>query len=288
MSRELDQTSVGGRLAAAREARKWTLEEAAKRTKIKPDALKKLEADLFDDLPSIAYARGFVRIYANELGLDAWSLLRDFDGSTDDELDLSDLQPEDLESIPKKKQPAKANAQAAGLVLIMLFALGIVAVLGVKLYQVSSEVFPDESSPLKDIAKVEIIENPEEIKQEDGGDIRVAKAKAVTTPKASPAVPMVAKAVATAIHSLRLSVDPNVEMKRRWARVTGVTADKQEILFEGHLEEGKTLPPPEYQPWKADEFIIIVSDGSVVDINWNGTNLGKSKNGPIRLTLPQQ
>ena len=53
MSREMDNGNVGSRLQSARKARNWTIEEAAKRTKIKKDALQKLETNSFDDLPSV-------------------------------------------------------------------------------------------------------------------------------------------------------------------------------------------------------------------------------------------
>lgn len=56
-------------LKEARIKRKLTLEEAAIATKIKPHFLEAIERGAYDELPSPAYAKGFVRNYAEFLGL---------------------------------------------------------------------------------------------------------------------------------------------------------------------------------------------------------------------------
>lgn len=57
------------RLKEARIERKLTLNQAAKATKIKPHFLEAIEKGAYNELPSPAYARGFVRNYADFLGL---------------------------------------------------------------------------------------------------------------------------------------------------------------------------------------------------------------------------
>ncbi|HVF69341.1 MAG TPA: helix-turn-helix domain-containing protein [Xanthomonadales bacterium] len=57
------------RLKDARIQRHLTLEQAAKATKIKPHFLEAIERGAYNELPSPAYARGFVRNYADFLGL---------------------------------------------------------------------------------------------------------------------------------------------------------------------------------------------------------------------------
>ncbi|HSW48358.1 MAG TPA: helix-turn-helix domain-containing protein [Candidatus Saccharimonadales bacterium] len=56
-------------LKDARIRRKLTLEEAAIATKIKPQFLRAIENGAYNELPSPAYAKGFVRNYAEFLGL---------------------------------------------------------------------------------------------------------------------------------------------------------------------------------------------------------------------------
>ena len=63
-------TDIGSQLRAAREAKGLTLEQAFKGTRIKASYLEAIEANQLDTLPGPVQARGFVRSYANYLGLD--------------------------------------------------------------------------------------------------------------------------------------------------------------------------------------------------------------------------
>ncbi len=65
---------LGERLSQARRKKGLSLEEAAAATKIKMEYLRALEAEEYAALPSPAYARGFLKIYAHLLGLDYGSL----------------------------------------------------------------------------------------------------------------------------------------------------------------------------------------------------------------------
>ena len=67
--------SLGETLRRCRESRQITLEVAAEATKIGRNHLRALEEDRFQDLPSPAYFKGFLRIYAAYLGLDPEALL---------------------------------------------------------------------------------------------------------------------------------------------------------------------------------------------------------------------
>lgn len=60
---------VGQRLYQIRSRRKLTLDEIAAATKIKPNFLAAIEKGEYHKLPSPAYAKGFVRNYADYLGL---------------------------------------------------------------------------------------------------------------------------------------------------------------------------------------------------------------------------
>ncbi len=68
--------SIGTQLRAAREAQSISLEEAAQVTRIKLHYLEALEADQFEDLPSTAQLRGFLRAYAEYLKIDAAELVK--------------------------------------------------------------------------------------------------------------------------------------------------------------------------------------------------------------------
>jgi cytoskeletal protein RodZ len=68
--------TVGSQLKAARLARHETLEDISKAIRVRVAYLEALEADDFSRLPSPVHARGFLRLYADYLGLDQNELLQ--------------------------------------------------------------------------------------------------------------------------------------------------------------------------------------------------------------------
>ncbi len=62
--------SVGQALRDARLAKKLTIEEVARATKIRPERISDLEADDYMGFPNIVYARNFLILYAKYLGVD--------------------------------------------------------------------------------------------------------------------------------------------------------------------------------------------------------------------------
>ena len=62
--------TIGARLEEARTARRLTLEEAERDTRISRRYLEALERGNYEVLPAPVYARGFMRSYADYLGLD--------------------------------------------------------------------------------------------------------------------------------------------------------------------------------------------------------------------------
>jgi cytoskeleton protein RodZ len=67
--------TIGETLTQARLDKKLTIKAASEATAIRVKFLEALEADEFDSLPSPVQARGFLRIYADYLGLDSGDLL---------------------------------------------------------------------------------------------------------------------------------------------------------------------------------------------------------------------
>ncbi len=68
--------SIGTQLRSAREAQSKSLEEAAQATRIKLHYLEALEADQFENLPSAAQLRGFLRAYGDYLKIDTGELVK--------------------------------------------------------------------------------------------------------------------------------------------------------------------------------------------------------------------
>jgi cytoskeletal protein RodZ len=70
--------TVGEILRSAREARKLSVEQVNKETKISKETVRALEQDDFGSFPSETYLKGFVRTYAEFLELDGnrlWTMI---------------------------------------------------------------------------------------------------------------------------------------------------------------------------------------------------------------------
>lgn len=70
--------SIGTQFREAREAKKVTLSEAAAAIRTKIQQVEALETDHFERFASPVYARGFIKLYAEYLGLDPAPLLREY------------------------------------------------------------------------------------------------------------------------------------------------------------------------------------------------------------------
>lgn len=116
-----DVLSMGARLQAAREARGFTLDDIASKTRVPIRHLQHIEADEWEALPAITYCVGFVRSYANAVGLDGTAMgaeLRDRLGGGSKSPAAPLYEPADPARVPPR-----ALAIVAGL-LALLLAIG--------------------------------------------------------------------------------------------------------------------------------------------------------------------
>lgn len=74
---QFDPHSIGGRLRQAREASGIPLDRIASQTRIPIRHLQHIEREEWDALPAVTYCVGFVRAYANAVGLDGAELSRE-------------------------------------------------------------------------------------------------------------------------------------------------------------------------------------------------------------------
>ena len=91
-------TGVGKELKRERERQGLSKEEIIRRTRLSPRSVDALEADDFDSLPGIVFARSFVRLYALDLGMDADAL-------------LARLPQPDIEAMPLPNPPARLGGK---------------------------------------------------------------------------------------------------------------------------------------------------------------------------------
>ena len=123
---------LGKKFQEARLAKRLTLEEAARMTKIRPTRLAEIEADDFSQFPSLAYAKGFLLIYGKFLDVDVTPYLEAFESSSNVTIDgYSYLQESPA---PRPSRPAVVHAPRREIslwpiaVAVGVFVLGFVAI----------------------------------------------------------------------------------------------------------------------------------------------------------------
>jgi len=124
--------SIGQTLREARHTKMASLEDAARATKIKVEILEKLESDEFDQLAAPMYTKGFLRMYANYLGLDGQSVVDSYLRSQGG-LQRQGLQVETGAAIRARK-PAELQLPIRGVVRVVA-ALSVAVVLGLVVKQ---------------------------------------------------------------------------------------------------------------------------------------------------------
>jgi len=107
---------VGTELRAARERLGWALPDVAKSLRIRLPYLAAIEAGRVEDLPAGAYAMGFLRSYANLLGLPAENLCRAYR----DEIGQAQLAPELVFPSPLRERGVPFGAAALIAVVIAI------------------------------------------------------------------------------------------------------------------------------------------------------------------------
>jgi len=121
-------TGIGATLRTARETLGNSIEEAAWRTRIRPEYLRALEDERFDDIGHAAVARSHLHSYARYLGLDADTIAKDYRDRFEEQqpspIERLNVQAKEARKPPKPKWLIAAALSSA--VLIAASLTGIV------------------------------------------------------------------------------------------------------------------------------------------------------------------
>jgi len=297
-----ENASVGSQLSVARLRHGWTIEEAAARTRLHANVIRNLEGDRFDKLPSLAYIRGFLRIYSRELGLDPKAILREFQpNSTETEDSILDLRPEMLESLPTRAAEPVVTSRKLGFGVLAGAAIFVLAVLGIQMYRVWPVKSPKDPSTLAPIGADQKSETPGETgaaKAKPAGEeafvraavpVKPAEPVSQNTPPPAPAttLPPVQSSDQTppkpaVPHQLRIYAKQDT-----WVRIVAVQDGKEEVVFEDTIDEDEMMPRKRDDAWTADSFIVTTREAADAEIIFNDSNFGTyEKPGPQTFRLP--
>jgi cytoskeleton protein RodZ len=156
------ETEIGRFLEQKRKERGLSLEEVEQATKIRKRYLTGLERDNYSILPDAVYARGFLKTYANYLGLDGEALSRqlkssrktrrergiNYNSGPESDFEKPLITPSGLRGAQKRMVSTSA------IVTLIVAVLALAAVIGALYFvgrgvQVSKEDSPSGKSPLR-------------------------------------------------------------------------------------------------------------------------------------------
>jgi len=270
---------VASQLGVARLRLGWTIEEASARTRLHLSVIRKLEAGNFDKFPSSAYARGFLKIYSRELGLDSKKILREFQPLHALDDSILDIRPEMLEALPTRASEPVLTSRGLGLGVLGLVGVFVVSVLGIQVYRVWPVKSPKDPSTLAPIGAVE----------------KTTPATTDTSATATPAKP------GEPLSSLPMvqNSDSNVPKtsspqqlrikakKDTWVRIVAIRDGKEIQLFEDTIDEDDVVPAKDDPAWTGEAFIVTTREAADAEIIFNDSNFGPyEKPGPQTFRLP--
>ena len=121
----VDPDSIGGRLRRAREERGLSLDDVANQTRIPIRHLRHIEMEEWDSLPGITYCVGFVRAYANMVGLEGAELSRELRDRLGDVRSRAPA-PQYYEPADPSRVPPRSLALIAALVAVALIVAFVI------------------------------------------------------------------------------------------------------------------------------------------------------------------
>ena len=250
---------IGRTLREAREARGLSLEEVQADTKIRRKYLQALEEGREDEFPADVYLRGFLRSYANYLGLDGLALVEEYRRSREEQGEGQQEAPAEHEETTVADRLTVRPIVVVALVGLVLLA-GIF--LGMRYWPLTSTADEELPGPAPENSQT-LAPTPPEDTSEDAG------------PETPPAKPQ-----------------PRLEMfsdndRESVYYVTGSEAVELSIVARGRcwleiMVDGEVVTPPsgiileegEAQSWNGrDRIFFRAGNPTVLEVTVNGIPL---------------
>jgi len=128
--------SVGQYLKRHREARRMSLEEVARATRVPIASMERIEAGQFDELPGEVFVRGFLKSYARAVDIPCDEVLARYTASRR----MAWVTPLPLSAPPKPAPSGRFGVAIAFVLLLFLFALALSIVLKPRSHDMPQEL----------------------------------------------------------------------------------------------------------------------------------------------------
>ena len=135
---------VGQYLREQREARRMSVEEVSRSTRVPVQSVERIEADRFDELPGEVFVRGFLKSYARALGVSPDEVMARYTASRR----VAWVTPLPLSSSsPKPARGRRFGVAIAFVLLLILFTLALSIVLKPRGDDMPQELSRSSSEP---------------------------------------------------------------------------------------------------------------------------------------------
>lgn len=232
---------LGDVLKKAREEKGLSIDNVAEETKIQKRYLIDLENEDFEDMPGKVYERGFLRTYAELLGLDLEMILKLHDEVRGEKKEISDI---NLEEEHDKKQKKSKLKIFLGIIIVVFIGFSVVKVL---------ELIDKKSHTTEIVAeteeKTQEISEPKE--QEKAADIPESEIDIVETSTKS---------------AIEIKLTKRIEIKlvgKTWLQVF-VNGKKEK---EGEFKANESIV---YEGQENDQIFIKIGNIKNADVFFNG------------------
>ena len=153
MTLDLSNLSFGQYLKSARLQRGIELEVISKETRVGMENLRHIESEAHDLLPAVAFVKGFIRAYAQALGVDAEDVVRRYEASLKSEKTLAKGEAE-LVRMNQRFWP-RLLTSLVFLVILMALSISVVTVSENPLMRIQTKDVAVEKLPLSGRASAE-------------------------------------------------------------------------------------------------------------------------------------
>ena len=273
--------SIGPALRSAREKRGLSLEEVEQATRIRPRYLEGLEREDYDMLPAQIYARGFLKTYANFLGLDGEALSRELkEGQTGGEESGKGQAHESLEPAPGSAEPLPVARALSGpdgrnsamsLPLLAVAGAALVALVGVVYFLVNGLNVFGVSGSRSNHDNAGFVSNN---KSSQGG---TPVSKTVKKKKESASGASKSVAPETTDGNKSTPLPAKTDRGPLEARIKVVGADSWiEVRTDGFITYSHLTQPGFSRAFEAKRRVVILTgNAGAVRVSLNGQNLGR-------------
>jgi cytoskeletal protein RodZ len=259
-------SNFGANFRKAREAAGLPLEKIAAETRISTRFLTAIENEAFQQLPGGIFNRGFIRAYAEYLGLDSDQVVADYDRMSSTVQEPADVL-RDTDRVPARSSDWTLYLVAAGILVALMVAYYFVTRNSTPPPLETAAVAPATATPApqpEDVSVPAVPDTPTEAAKTPpvvSVPTTSVQPAQTTTPSARPVQPATPPAPANST----LAVDVNVT-DSTWMKVT----------TDGTIALSEVLQPGTNRRFSAERSIdVIIGNAAGATMQINGRDLGQ-------------